>query len=452
MTEVAKPTAKEYFYCALLALPWLAVQGIWATVFGVVTNMMIEFGLPKESANWIWIFGPLTGFFTAPLVGAYSDAYTGKWGRRRPFIITGLLLTVIFSMLFAFCYNFGDAKIFIGYVSFIGLDITINVMQTPIRALGSDLAPPSLQNEVQLMASFFQGVGAVVGYILQNALYDTKKETLPQLFGAVMGLNLIVITGVISFVKETQYVPPEGAEKISIMKPFTTIFKNVFSMSRRMVIVCAIEFCSWWALFFWWTNAAVWWQTTVYQGCAVVEGDNSCPKDSVGNKAYKEGNKAYTSTGIYANLIQIVFSLGLAVIMGAGFLKRVKFAYAFGLAFGAVLLILLKFGFTTIPFAWIVTLALPVAISVIQAFPFALVGAYNKKHDGQETGVQMGLLNLFICAPQIAVTLISNGLKMSATDGLFISGIALGLGALLCLFIEEADDAAAKDIEDGKKN
>ncbi|KAJ3269007.1 hypothetical protein HDV01_001934, partial [Terramyces sp. JEL0728] len=442
-------TVNDYLYCALLSIPWIAIQAIWQTEFGTVKDTMIHYGLNPDAAGLIWMFGPITGFFTAPLVGAYSDACTSKFGRRRPFIVGGLLLTIVFSLCFAAAEYVKGYQVFLGYISFVMLDITINVMQTPVRALASDLAPAHMQSTVQLMAAGFQGLGSIIGFYIQKAL--GADATLLSLFSIVMAINFIVISGVCFLIKEPQHVPKENVE-ISFTAPFTTVIKNVFAMDAKMAVVCAVEFCSWWALFFWWTDSSTWWKLNVYGGCITVSGndgpDSACPKGSAGDLAAQSGGSDYDSTGIYANTIQTLLSIALGSLVLFGLLKKVKYIYSLGLALGGVLLILLKFGPKSVGFAWLVTLAMPVAISVIQAFPFAIVGSYNKGNDGQDTGVQMGLLNLFICLPQFLVTIITNGVQISDTTGLFISGLALCLGAVFALFITEVDlDSSSPDVE-----
>ncbi|KAJ3199850.1 hypothetical protein HK099_002985, partial [Clydaea vesicula] len=152
-----------YLYCALLALPWIGVQTIWNTEFAVLSPTLKEFGLSDAISTLAWIAGPITGFFTAPFVGSYSDRSTFKFGRRRPFIILGLALTILFSLLFAFANNFGTAaRLPVAFISFVCLDVTINIIQTPLRALGSDLAPQGYQETVQLFASVFQGLGGII--------------------------------------------------------------------------------------------------------------------------------------------------------------------------------------------------------------------------------------------------------------------------------------------------
>ncbi|KAI8891830.1 hypothetical protein BC833DRAFT_626423, partial [Globomyces pollinis-pini] len=77
-----KVTIKDYLWCLFLASPWIGIQCLWATQFGVLNTTMELLGLSKNLAKLSWIWGPITGFFTAPIVGAFSDVCTSKYGRR----------------------------------------------------------------------------------------------------------------------------------------------------------------------------------------------------------------------------------------------------------------------------------------------------------------------------------------------------------------------------------
>jgi hypothetical protein len=421
-----------YLKVALLALPWIAVQTIWNTCFGTITNSMQTLGLEPSLSKLIWIFGPITGFITAPIVGAYSDACTSKYGRRRPFIVAGLLTTVFFGMLFSFADNFGTAKVAVGFISFVCLDVTINVLQTPLRALGSDLAPAHMQATVQLLAAFFQGVGGIIASYISEKFYTGLVSELPVIFGIVMGLNLVIISFVCLVVKEEQY---EGTgESLKLSEPFTSVVKNIVKMDLKLFTVCMTNFFSWAALFTWWPNAANWWGVYVYGGCLEAE---SCPKDSPLNKKFAEGTTAYGTSGIYANLTQTIFTVLLSMLVLKGILRRVKYIYAFSLAVGAAFLIMVKYGPKGVTFAYMVAICIAIPISAIQSFPFAIVGAYNTSKKGLETGVQFGILNLFITTPQLIVTLVIANVK-DFEWALFAAGVCFGIAALLAMFIYEA--------------
>lgn len=97
----------------------------------------------KVLSHAVWIAGPISGLIIAPVVGALSDRCTSRFGRRRPFIVGGLLATV-FGML-AFSNATTIASLFsaagseshrkmsiaFGVLSFCILDLAINTTMWP---------------------------------------------------------------------------------------------------------------------------------------------------------------------------------------------------------------------------------------------------------------------------------------------------------------------------------
>ncbi|KAJ3255938.1 hypothetical protein HK103_005854 [Boothiomyces macroporosus] len=442
---------KNYCYAALLAAPWIGVQTIWATEFGILEGILKAYGLPQSLASLTWIFGPLTGFFVAPVVGASSDSCQSRFGRRRPFIITGLLLTILFSLTFAFSDSIGPTqpiKLAIAFVSFIMLDITINIMQTPLRALGSDLAPHGFQVAVQLFAAFFQGIGGCIGFLIMKNFSHAHPQELPAVFLIVMAINLFLISFVCLVVKEKQYI--KRGPKPGAFSSMSNAFKGILNMDKKLAIVCAAEFFSWAALFAWWPSAESWWSENLYGGCIYDEARPSlCPIGSPGYLANDNGATAYGNSGIYANLVQAVFSVTLSSTLYFGILKKVNIPYFLCLAIGGAILIYSKIGAQSEQTGYIVTILMAIPVSALNSFPFALVGKYNEDKPANETGLQMGILNIFICMLQILTTFAVSYLtsaygQMGIPWTLFGAGICFGIAAFFALIVVDAD----KDIPD----
>jgi MFS family permease len=447
--STADTSLSMYFKTALLALPWVAIQTIWVAQFAAVSGTMNSFGLDPQVSRLVWISGPISGFFTAPIVGAFSDACTSKYGRRRPYIVGGLLATIAFSIMFAFSKNFGSASWIVGLTGSVLLDISINIIQTPLRALGSDVAPPHMQATVQLFAAFFQGVGGIVGSWISGAIYKGELENLPVTFITVMGINVVIISLVCALVKE---VPLEKTEKkaMNLSEPFTSVLSNVTKMDLKLFTVCMVNFFSWAALFVWWPNAASWWGVYIYDGCVETPNSDVCPKGSPNHVKYTKGVEDYGASGIYANLLQSFLALALSYLVMKAILRKVKFIYAFSLAVGAVFLILVKVVPSSVAYGYMVAILMAVPISSIQAFPFAIVGTYNASGNGLNTGVQFGILNLFICVPQFLITLIIT-LIPDFEWAMFVAGICFAVSAILALFIYEVPrhelEAISTDVE-----
>lgn len=282
----------------------------------------------------------------------------------------------------------------IRYYRYIMIDITINVIQTPIRSFCSDQVPTHMQNTVQLMSVAFQGLGGIIGAQLQATLYKQTVDTLPLLMFPVLAINLVLIPLVCWVAVETPF--PGTGEKVNLATPFTSVFKNLKNIDRKLGVIFAVQFFSWASLFTYWPHSTNWVQINVFGGCLQLETDKlACPEGSAGDLLAKEGNVFAGNASTVQSTVQLVFGLLFGYLLVARVLKRVKPIYSLGLAIGSVAAILTNV-IETKTYAFIFISVMGLQMSVINAFPFAIVGEYNSGDGGLETGVQFGMMNMFI--------------------------------------------------------
>lgn len=150
-----------------LAAGLVGLQFCWAVQVGYVTKTILQLGLAGRWMGVVWLAGPIAGIVVQPLVGVASDACTSPFGRRRPFIVAGSVLTVMALTSFAYAGEIGGgvgvSPLVVAVASFWALDFAINAAQGPLRALMADLAPPEQQTEGNAYFAFGTGVGNVVG-------------------------------------------------------------------------------------------------------------------------------------------------------------------------------------------------------------------------------------------------------------------------------------------------
>lgn len=436
---------RAYAKLMVAAMPWIGVQSIWAAEFGTTTPYLQNMGLSPEWASQIWISGPLMGFFVAPIVGSLSDRSTSRFGRRRPYMLGGLILLGIVSITLALSKNFPEHLVLpIGCTMFVLMDGTINVIQTPLRAIVADVSPPSMQSTGQLMAAMFQGLGGLLGYVLQKYLYTDPVEIL-WLFICVFLINLTFVGLTCYFVKEEVYT---GETSGSIAGPFIDLAKSLTRIDGRMLRVMVVEWFSWWALFCWWPTSSTWFTEIVMGGCPDNPANNPasvCTPESFA--AYQRGLEMNADANILANVLQLCYSLLLSLAM-ATFLRRVRFLWAFSLAVGCVLLLLTMWGPKEDWYAMTAAICISIPISAINSFPFAVVGKYQQD-DMEESGAEQtsdtatmfGLLNLSIVIPQIIVTFVVGSMRTNVEDGLswvlVMAGVSMGIAAVAAVFVKE---------------
>ncbi|XP_006766879.2 PREDICTED: proton-associated sugar transporter A [Myotis davidii] len=63
------------------------IEFSYAMETAYVTPVLLQMGLPDQLYSLVWFISPILGFLLQPLLGAWSDRCTSRFGRRRPFIL-----------------------------------------------------------------------------------------------------------------------------------------------------------------------------------------------------------------------------------------------------------------------------------------------------------------------------------------------------------------------------
>ena len=188
--------------------------GLSATQFTVI-GIMLVVGRIWDAVN-------------DPVMGSIVENTHTKWGKFRPWILIGALLTAI---VIIFMFNFrptGWAFVIFFFVMYIFWEMFFTLNDIPYWSLIPALSKNKKDRDtVTTMVVVFAGVGAFAG----NAII-----TLTTVGRMVKGYSIISFTFAIFFVactlltvfgvKEPKEVLPEKPEKISIKKMFSVIAKN----------------------------------------------------------------------------------------------------------------------------------------------------------------------------------------------------------------------------------
>ncbi|PKL00998.1 MAG: hypothetical protein CVV56_04110 [Tenericutes bacterium HGW-Tenericutes-1] len=188
--------------------------GLSATQFTVI-GIMLVVGRIWDAVN-------------DPVMGSIVENTHTKWGKFRPWILIGALLTAI---VIIFMFNFrptGWAFVIFFFVMYIFWEMFFTLNDIPYWSLIPALSKNKKDRDtVTTMVVVFAGVGAFAG----NAII-----TLTTVGRMVKGYSIISFTFAIFFVactlltvfgvKEPKEVLPEKPVKISIKKMFSVIAKN----------------------------------------------------------------------------------------------------------------------------------------------------------------------------------------------------------------------------------
>ncbi|RYZ25365.1 MAG: MFS transporter [Chitinophagaceae bacterium] len=416
-----------------MSFGFLGIQFGFALQNGNTSRILRSFGADVDQLPMFWIVAPLVGMIVQPIIGHYSDRTWNRLGRRKPYFLTGAILS---SLALVFLPNSASLSsvvpaLWIGAGMVMVMDASFNIAMEPFRALVADNLPESQRTSGFSIQTFLIGAGAVAGSYLPEWMADwgfSKEagasgvaDNIKYSFyiGAAVFVAAILIT--VFFSKE--YPPKEyenyhGKPEPSDQKGLLSIFTDFGKMPKTMKQLGLVQFFSWFALFSMW----------VFTTDAVATHVYGLSGDYAKSVAYNEaGNKVGAAFGVY-NLVAMIYALFLPFI--AKNIGR-KLTHAVSLAAGGVGLIsiffikdptMLKYSMVGVGLAWASILAMPYVI-LAGSIPAGKLGIY------------MGIFNFFITLPQIINGLFGGWIVKHLYGGQPIYAVVLAGIFMICAAI-----------------
>ncbi|XP_049631271.1 proton-associated sugar transporter A isoform X2 [Suncus etruscus] len=173
------------------------IEFSYAMETAYVTPVLLQMGLPDQLYSLVWFISPILGFLLQPLLGAWSDRCTSRFGRRRPFILVlaiGVLLGL--SLLLngrdmgaaladtAASHKWGILFTVCGVVL---MDFSADSADNPSHAYMMDVCSPADQDRGLNIHALLAGLGGGFGYVVGGIHWDRTS------FGRALGGQLRVI-------------------------------------------------------------------------------------------------------------------------------------------------------------------------------------------------------------------------------------------------------------------
>ncbi|MDQ2918678.1 MAG: MFS transporter [Verrucomicrobiota bacterium] len=418
-----------------MSFGFLGIQFGWGLQMANMSPIYKYLGARDDQIPMLWLAAPLTGFIVQPIIGAMSDRTWGPLGRRRPYFLTGAILS---SAALVLMPNSSALWMAAGLLWI--LDASINISMEPFRAFVADNLPEEQRATGFTMQSFFIGAGAVIAGILPwllrhgfgissetggaNAIPPNVKIAFYIGAGAFLGAVLWTIF------TSKEYPPEDLAEfrrKKSERGGFAHLMQEIPDALRQMPTtmkrLALVQFFTWLGLFCMWlhfSNAvplvfgASDTQSPLFKAGAEWAGVCYAAKDFVTFLA-AFGLMAMAATVDRRKIHAVCLALGAIGLLSIGFIHgEEQKNYLLGaLALGGI--------------AWASILSMPYAM---------LAGSLPP----QRMGVYMGIFNFFIVLPEIIAALtfgpaVKNLLGGNLIYAVMAGGVFMLLAAVLTLFV-----------------
>ncbi len=209
--------ALDHFFVSCL---WLAYNVQWGALLAVVLPLQIEAIVgPKDKEFYNGLIGPIGGIIAliiAPLAGALSDRARGPKGRRRSFLIVGMVINVAFLLWMATFGKGSSLGLFI--VCYLGVQLGSNWWGGPYAGLIPDVVPVKDRGTASGWMALMTAVGTIIGALSAGQML--KMGFTPIYLLIVVSLIILLLVTLVG-VKEK---PALGVPEPFQLGPFIRSF------------------------------------------------------------------------------------------------------------------------------------------------------------------------------------------------------------------------------------
>src|SRR5579862_9589388 len=247
-----------------MSFGFFGIQFGWALQMANMSSIYEYLGASADQIPILWLAAPLTGLIVQPIIGHSSDRTWNRLGRRRPYFLTGAILSslALIAMPRVSALWMAAGLLWI-------LDASINISMEPFRAFVADLLPEDQRTQGFAMQSLFIGLGAFIAsmmpWLMKHAFHVSSGTSDAHLIPPTVKYSFYVgsvafLCAVLWTVFSTKEYPPENMEEFQRMKSrggdplhmAKEIFSSLLEMPRTMRQLAVVQLCTWLGLFCMW--------------------------------------------------------------------------------------------------------------------------------------------------------------------------------------------------------
>jgi maltose/moltooligosaccharide transporter len=194
-----------------MSVGFLGIQFAFGLQNANVSRIFQTLGAHLGQIPALWIAAPLTGLLVQPIIGYASDRTWGRFGRRRPYFLTGAVLTTLALLVMP-----ESPVLWVAAVMLWMMDASVNVSMEPFRAFVADQLPSTQRPLGFALQTLFIGAGAVLSSVLPWVLahFGVSNVAPPGEIPATVRIafyvgGAVLMGAVLWTVLSTREYPPE---------------------------------------------------------------------------------------------------------------------------------------------------------------------------------------------------------------------------------------------------
>jgi MFS family permease len=187
----------RWFDYITLNIYWLSLNvasnSLHPIILPVKVQQLVPEALKATYLGFLTFAGLVVAIIVQPVMGAISDRSTLRWGRRRPFIVAGTLLDLVFLTIIALSGNY-----WLLLAGLLLLQFASNTAHGPLQGLIPDRAPQEQRGTASGVKGLIEIVGAIVaslaaGYLVGQGQMLAAIGLIMAVFVAAMLITVLTV-------------------------------------------------------------------------------------------------------------------------------------------------------------------------------------------------------------------------------------------------------------------
>ena len=182
-----------------------------------------------------------------PYLGSLSDRTRTRLGRRRPYILAGSVLALVFFLLVPAAS--ASERLALMMLVIAALNLSMALFRSPVIALMPDITPSRFRSQANGIINFMGGLGALLVFFGGKPLYD-RRVALPFVVGGLLmfAASLLVVILIREPLPERKDAgrEPAPAARFSLAESFRALLanlKDVFAAEKSLLFILLSILC-----------------------------------------------------------------------------------------------------------------------------------------------------------------------------------------------------------------
>lgn len=216
----------------LLGFGFFATSITWSVYNSYMPKLLSNFIASSALIGFIMTFDNYFALFLQPAVGIYSDRVKTRFGKRMPFLMVGMPLAAVFTILIP-----SHKSLFMLIAFLLLMNLSMSIFRSPVIALMPDITHVENRSKANSIINFMGGIGSLIAFLIGAMLWELNNAFPFYLAGILVLLSFIIL---FTFIKEKRDVLHYEAseEKIDIKAGLKSAFKNQNTKYLLLAICC----------------------------------------------------------------------------------------------------------------------------------------------------------------------------------------------------------------------